>query len=371
MEVLLLQGGGHVAELRLIPGAGPTVNCLWEASWHTADPDDTDFHMLAEAYGSDPVGPFLASYTGHALCLDIFGPPSPEEASMRVPLHGEAAVQNWHLEPTADGCVARVALPSAQLEFERTVSLARGTSVLFVTERVENRNSQEREIHWVQHLSLGPPLLSAEHSSIYASLDQAMTWPLGYEGHELFRDNLAFEWPMALSVDGGKVNLETPFQYCGSGFVVAARVQPEREIAYIAVLNRKLGLALVYCFLRKDFPWIAIWEENCARPYAPWNGVTRVRGMEFGTTPMPIGRNAIRERGNLFETPGSRFIPSGSAVRARYIACIVQVPSSWSAIREILPTQDALILIGRDGNERVSVAATNLLDFLLKGRKEV
>lgn len=321
-------------------------------------------------YGSNPAGPFLASYTGHALCLDNFGPPSLKEGALGVPLHGEASVRNWRFYVTPQGCIGRVDLPVAQLGFQRTLTLAAKSSVLFVDERVENKGAFEREIHWVQHLSLGPPFLAPDHSSIHASLDRAMTWPHGYEGRELLRDNATFEWPMAPSAEDSPVNLEAPFQRRGSGFVAAARVSPERKIAYVAALNWELGLALVYCFSREDFPWVAIWEENCARPAAPWNGVTRVRGMEFGTTPMPIGRDAIRKMGDLFDTPGSRIVPFDGALHARYLACIVKVPTTWRRIADIVLSKNSLKVIGPRSRDHVAVAAEGVLDFLLKGPKE-
>jgi len=40
-------------------------------------------------------GEFLASFTGHALCLDYFGMGSPEETQRGMPLHGEAGCSNW------------------------------------------------------------------------------------------------------------------------------------------------------------------------------------------------------------------------------------------------------------------------------------
>jgi hypothetical protein len=364
MEAVLLPGGGSLAELRL--AASPN-NCLWAAPWLTADPGDAEFELLVERYGSAPAGEFLAGYTGHALCLDIFGPPSPQEAAHGIPLHGEAAVREWSLTPTAQGCVASVNLPAAQLVFERNVSLVAGAAVLQVRECVENLGAEPREIHWVQHLSLGPPLLARGESSVHASLDRGLTWPQGYEGHELLRDNAAFDWPQAPLADGGALDLRTPFARNGYGFVAAARVPPGREIAFIAALNFRLGLALIYCFRRRDFPWVAIWEENCARPAAPWKETAQVRGMEFGTTPMPLGRDAIRRLGPVFDTPGSLLLEPGAVRRANYLACIAAVPSGWRKITDVVPGPHNLTLVGPRDSETLTVPIAGLHDFFLEG----
>lgn len=370
MEAVLLCGGGHIAELRLTGSAGATMNCLWAAPWPTADPRDPDFKTLAEKYGAAPAGEFLAAYTGHALCLDIFGPPSEEDAARGIPLHGEAAARMWTIDTTGCGCVARVVLPVAQLEFERRVSLAEKTAVLFVEERVSNRGPATREIHWVQHLSLGQLLLEPGSSAIDASLDRGRTWPLGYEGHAALRDDTGFDWPHAPTMDGGALDLRIPFARPGYGFVAATRVDAAREFAFIAALNWRLGVALVYCFRRENFSWVAIWEENCVRTGAPWNGSTQVRGMEFGTTPMPLGRDAIRAMGNLFDTPGSRMIPPGGTLHARYLAAIVSVPSGWREITDVVPGRNALTITGPRNSEPITVVAEGIYDFLHEGRRE-
>lgn len=362
IEAVVLRGGGHIAELRLAPSAGPAINCLWAAPWPTADPGQAE-QALAEAYGGGATGPFLAGYTGHALCLDIFGPPSPLEASMGVPLHGEAGARTWNFELTSSGCVCRVSLPVARLTLQREISLAAKSAVICIEERVENRNDKEREIHWVQHVSLGPPLLLGSQSSIHASLDRATTWPDGYEGHELLPDNTAFDWPMAPMLDGDFLNLETPFWRRGFGFVGAARVKVDRETGWIAAMNWELGITLVYCFRREEFPWVAVWEENSARTAEPWNSAAQVRGMEFGTTPMPLGREGIRRLGSLFGTPGSIVVEAGGVRSARYLACIARVPESWRKITDVVPSQRGLRIVG-PGGEAVSIAADGVGDFL-------
>jgi hypothetical protein len=367
MEAVLLRGGGHIAELRLVAPHGPPVNCLWAAPWLTADPGDAEFETLAEKYGSAPVGKFLAGYTGHALCLDIFGLPSEQDAARGVPLHGEASAREWTFDPIAGGCVGRVELPVAQLGFERRITLAENAAAVFVEERLENRGALAREIHWVQHLSLGPPFLAPGESTVHASLDRAAPWPLGYEGREMLRSDVEFQWPLAPSVDGGLLDLRSPFQRPGYGFVVAARVENAGEFACIAALNCRLGLALVYCFRKRDFPWVAVWEENCARSGAPWSGAAQVRGMEFGTTPMPTGRDDIHALGNLFDTPCSRILDEGGVLHARYLAAIAAVPVDWREVADVVPGRDTLTLFGARNSEPVILAVEGVDHFLHEG----
>src|SRR5512147_2792464 len=79
LDVVTLTGGGHIADVRFRPEPGyASSNVLWEAPWKSIDPDR--FRPRdAENYGPACVGKFLCGFTGHALCLDFFGLPSPEE----------------------------------------------------------------------------------------------------------------------------------------------------------------------------------------------------------------------------------------------------------------------------------------------------
>lgn len=368
MQAVVLAGGGHIAELRLLNEGDASVNLLWEAPWETADPGSMERSRLNALYGGMPAGPFLAGFTGHALCLDTFGLPSLEEERAGIPLHGEASVRMWEIAEAADGCRMQSYLPRSQLQISRSLRFARDERLLFVEESLENRSGSARDVHWVQHVSLGPPLLSADSSSILASVDDCRSWPSGYEGCEAITE-VEFTWPYAPALNCGTLDLRIPFQQEGKGFVVAARVVPTERIAYIAAMNHSLGIALIYCFRREDFPWIAIWEENQARKGPPWNGIARVRGMEFGTTPMPLGKSAIHKMGTLFNAPVSRILPSHSSHTARYAVCISKIPDMQSVVTSIHISRDGLMLLGADQEQTMLIPGSELEEFLLEERK--
>ena len=351
IEVAVLEGGGHIAELHFHRGAGPTENVLWEAPWKGIDPDkyqpSDDPH-----YGGPIVGRFLASYTGHALCLDYFGAPSDEEAARGLTLHGEAGVRTWQVSRTSSGIRGRVNLPYAGLEFERIIGTRPGESVLYIEETVRNQRSQPRTIHWVQHVTLGAPLLAAGESSIAVPAQRAKTWPLGYEGKSLVPDDTEFTWPKL-----GDLDLSRPFSRTGKGTVAGALLKKDRATAFIAALNWRLGLLFGYVFCRDDFPWVAVWEENRARTDAPWHGSTQARGLEFGTTAMPIGKQAAGAAGPLFGTPTSLSLAAGSSRTVRYLAFVAKVPKSWRAVADVW-TEGGNLVVNSEGGETVKVSAS-------------
>jgi hypothetical protein len=368
VELTTLTGGGHIADFRLLDSTGSSVNVLWEAPWPSIDPDKfrsrRDFRKNVRKYGPAPVGPFLAAFTGHAVCVDYFGGPSDAEAAQGLTLHGEAANSRWQLlEMKQTSAEARLSLaarlPAAGLRFRRDLGLRRNELVVYVEERLTNERAQDHFFHWTQHVTLGLPLLSPNESVIALSGTRAVTWPHGYDGASLVGDHREFTWPEAPASDGGNVNLARPFARDRKGFVAAVLLDPQREVGFVAALNWRLGLLLGYCFRRSDFPWVAIWEENIARTGPPWEGKTRARGLEFSSTPMPVGKEQTFARGPLFDTPTFRRIPAKGELRAPYVAFLSKVGSRWRSIGDIEVKHDSIV-VTESGGEQLELRATGL-----------
>ena len=91
--------GGHIAEI-LDKATG--VNPMWLPPWPTIEISQWSPETHPE-YGNDSESKLLAGIMGHNLCLDMFGPPSEEEARAGMVAHAEAGIVRW--EFTADGSV--------------------------------------------------------------------------------------------------------------------------------------------------------------------------------------------------------------------------------------------------------------------------
>ncbi len=366
VELTALSGGGHITGFCFAGDAAkPRTNVLWECPWEGAAPGTAKARRLAATYGPKGVGEFLASYTGHALCLDYFGMPSGEEARQGLPLHGEAGCANWRVMKGATRSAAaraewRVDLPAAGLAFERAVELHKGESVAVFRESVTNQHEADHYFHWVQHVTLGPPFLDPECSRVFLSGTRAKTWPLGYEKKSLVSADREFRWPRAPREKGGVADLSIPFRERGTGFVASVLLDAERDTQFVATLNWQLGLAAGYVFHGKDFPWVAVWEENCAREYAPWMGKTLARGLEFGTTPMPIGKEATFLAGKLFDTPGWNRIAARGTETVAYAVFLAEVPKSWRSIRDIRAAKNSLVIRGSGAPDTVTIAADGI-----------
>ena len=194
IELIVLLGGGHIADIRLV---GSPINALWEAPWPTIEPYQFSDSQHAALYGERSVGQMLSGYTGHALALGYFGMPSPGQAMRGLSLHGEAASAEWNASSStaadeAASLTLEVELPLTEFHFRRTLKIAADAPCVAVEESVTNRTSKPRDLQWVQHAAFGEPLFS-EDASLALSGGPGLTWPLGYEGHELLPNDLHFQ----------------------------------------------------------------------------------------------------------------------------------------------------------------------------------
>lgn len=367
VEATLLPGGGHLAAWRFVAGHGQSqANVLWEAPWQTFDPGTEGYARFVAEDGDLGTKRFLASYTGHALCLDGFGPPSVSELARGNSLHGEASSVMWTFSSGAETSVTGITdLPLARLRVERDFSLLPGESVLRVDERVTNMSDASRRLHWVQHGTIGAPIFS-KGGRVTSSVRDGITWPNDYEGLNLLDQDKKFTWPLAPRVGGCAVDLRHLFVERGSGFVVAAHQSADREHGFIAVVEPH-GIAMGYLFSSNVFPWVTLWEENRARLDAPWSGEVQARGLEFGTTPLPLGNEAVDAGGDVLGSSTSLQLGPRQSQRAPWMLFLAEIPRGWKEVEDVRVEGDEIVLFHR--REEVRLAARGAATFLYANRE--
>lgn len=362
VQITVLTGGGHVAEFRFHESTGhATVNPLWEPAWETMDPARFQAARDAAVYGPAGIGRYLAGMAGHTLCLDYFGLPSEAEIRQGLSIHGEAAVRRWRLHgkttsPHETRLSLQVDLPLAELEVTRELRMRSGEPVLYFRETVRNHRRVDHFFQWQQHVTLGASFLIPGESRVTIPATRGMTWLDGYGKKSLLQPEREFAWPAAPGRDGAALDVDRPFSRRGTGFVAAARIDPERDDAFVAAVDRRHGLVFGYCFSRRDFPWVTIWEENRARRESPWNGCTLARGLEFGSSPFPGVRSESFALGKLMDVPTLTMVPARSEKTVEYLAFLAPVPKSFIDVHEIARDGRELSVEGGSGEVRVPAA---------------
>ena len=311
LRVTVLQEGGHVAEI-FDKAAG--VNPLWTPPWPTIEPSEYG-PAYVDTYGSGSDARLLAGIMGHNLCLDIFGPPTDEEARAGLTAHGEASVGPYELTASGDTLVARAQFPIAGLEFERRIVL-RDRVVMF-REKLKNVTRSERAIGWTQHVTLGPPFLERGTTQFRTSATRSKVFETSFGADDYLERGAEFDWPMAPAMKGRPVDLRV-FSDRERSSAYTAHLMNGSETAFFVAFSPPLELALAYVWKASDFPWMGIWEENHSRQNPPWSGRTLTRGLEFGVSPIPETREAMVQRGRLFGVPTFRRIASDESVVVKY-----------------------------------------------------
>lgn len=322
LSAIFLIEGGHLACLQR---HDTQVNPMWIPPWPSLEPSSYDPHKYPE-YGGHVESRLLAGIMGHNICLDIFGPPSEEEAAAGLDVHGEAPVARYDAQPIGElGLRLETELSEAGLKFRREVHMKPGSPVVLFKEQVTNLRATDRPVAWTQHVTLGPPFLEKGATRLEASGTRSKVYEGLFAGeHSRLMPAAEFQWPQAPLRHGGFEDLSVFTSLPVSGEFTATLMNPAREQAFFMAFSPRYQLVLGYVWSQKDFPWLGRWEENHSRQQAPWNGRTLALGLEFGVSPFAETRRQQIERGHLFGVPVFRWIPARATVETRYCAFLIR-----------------------------------------------
>jgi hypothetical protein len=366
LQMVNLTGGGHIAEFRFTDSSGlPTLNPLWRPNWKSMEP----FHYRARAharrYGPMHEGKLLSGIAGHNICLDYFGGPSKAEEAQGLSTHGEAPSSKWRkssirLRAGQLSLTLSVRLPEAGLHFSREIGMRAGEPVVYLKEIVTNERKLDHFFHWTQHVTLGQPFIAPEDCRVFISATRGITSPEAYGEKALLGFGKEFEWPIAPARAGGEVDLSLCLIRKGFGVVASLLLDPAREAQYVAAVNTRHRLLIAYCFRRADYPWVTIWEENCAREAPPWHSQAQTRGLEFGSAPLPSTRREMFSQGPIFGTPTFSTVPARGRVTISYLAFLAHLPEGFTDIRDITLGKNEILVQGAAPDQKVSLPASGL-----------
>jgi hypothetical protein len=232
--------------------------------------------------------------------------------------------------------------------------------VVYFKETVSNERKLDHFFHWTQHVTLGPPFVTPEDSRAFMSATKGATSPDAYGDKALLEFWREFQWPIAPGSSGGDVDLSHCLIRKGYGVVASLLLDPARETQFIGALNTRERLLIAYCFRRADYPWVTIWEENCARENPPWNGRTQTRGLEFGSTPLPVTRREAFTRGPLLGTPTFATVPARAQTTIGYVAFLADLPEGFREVRDIRLGRNEIRIHGGEAGQVITVPASGL-----------
>jgi hypothetical protein len=298
---------------------------------------------------------------GHFVCVDGFGPVSPEESKAGLSSHGEAHVSPWEIASSGkQGAAATVKftvkLPWLQEIFTRTITLVDGESVVYADSELESLVAFDRPVNWAEHATIASPFLEPEKNFVDLSSTRSKTRSYAATGADAARRRLAsfqdFTWPLAPSKGGGPaIDVRGVPASPNSMDHIATLLDPTRKLAFVTALNPARQYLLGYIFRSQEFPWIQQWMSYEA------NGWLQ-RGLEFATQPFDVPRREAIATGTLFDTPMFRWLPAKSKITTRFAMFYTKTPPGMSKIDEVRLEGGKIIVEDRAAGRQVVLAAS-------------
>lgn len=292
---------------------------------------------------------------GHFICVDGFGPVSPEEQRAGLNGHGEAHRQPFAVSPlvrqgTRQRLEMRANLPLVMESLTRTLEMVDGEQVVYVTSQLENQLAFDRPINWAEHATIGAPFLEAGKTVVDVSVAQCQTRP-----HQMQPPNRTlasgqdFRYPQAPLLQGGTRDIRLVPNPPNSMDHIGCLVPENRAHAFITALHPEKQLLLGYLFRREEFPWVQEWLNF------PADGALS-RGLEFSTQPYDLPRRDMVSLGRMFGTPTFRWLPAKSRIASRFLLFWTQTPAGLRHVEDVRLEAGRIVIVG-DGH-RLELPAT-------------
>jgi hypothetical protein len=296
---------------------------------------------------------------GVFVCVDGFGPVSPEEKIAGLPMHGEAHRQIFVAESRRDGATTsitmRATLPIVQEVFTRTFRVHDGESVVLVESELDNQLGFDRPVNWAEHATIGSPFLESGVTVVDLSGSQSRTRPydevLRSGTNRRLTSGQDFIWPLAPGLHGEAVNLRQTPDNAGYLDHATTLMDPNRDLEWATALNPRKRLLLGYIFKRAEYPWLQYWGNY------PATGKF-ARGMEFGTQPFDVSRREAVSTGKLFGVPTYRWLPAKSKITSRFLVFYTRVPEGLEKVDDVRLENHQIIVEDWSAHKEIRLPAT-------------
>ncbi len=165
------------------------------------------------------------------------------------------------------GIIKQTQIFGPSLELKRTISATLGSSTIHLHDEIINRGNETAPHMLLYHCNFGWPLAD-EGAQIFCNGEKTITCPAVNEKHN----------------------------GTGQEVIFIDSASNKEGLCVCGIENKKIGLAAVLKFPKKQLPWLTNWQH--------WSKGEYVTGIEPGTHP-PIGQSKAREEGSLiFIAPG-------------------------------------------------------------------
>jgi hypothetical protein len=299
---------------------------------------------------------------GHFVCVDGFGPVSPEERAAGLPGHGEAHRVPWDVMSSrkTDGTLTvefSATLPLVQEIFRRTIRMVDGENVVYVDSELESLLGFDRPINWGEHATIGGPFLEQGKTVTEMSASRAQTRSYASEAveppdHHNLADGKDFTWPMAPTAQGGTVDVRVAPTITPVMDQTTSLMDPSRRLVFVTAFHPDKKALFGYVFRREEYPWTQIWDS--------YPGGTRraSRGMEFAAQPYDLPRRDVIGANALFGAPTYRWLPAQSKIGSSFVMFYMRTPDSFVKVDDVNLADGKLTIEDRASGKKIVLSAS-------------
>jgi hypothetical protein len=300
---------------------------------------------------------------GHFVCVDGFGPASPEERAAGLPMHGEAHLTTFQVsagkETGASSVTFTAKLPIVQEVFTRSFRMVAGENVVYVDSQLENLMGFDRPVNWAEHATVAAPFLEPNVTTVEVSGSRSQTRPYvessaAGNGQNPMQRRLTsgqdFQWPMAPGLDGKTIDIRATPEHPHYLDHTTTLLDPSRRLEWVAAFNSSKRVILGYIFKREDYPWVQYWGSYPADTQV-------VRGMEFGTQPYDLPRREIITGGPMFGTPVYRWLPAKAKIESHFLLFYAHVPEGFRHMDDVRMENGKIVVEDQRAQRQLTLAA--------------
>ena len=303
----------------------------------------------------------FSSSLGHFICVDGFGPVSPEEEAAGLPGHGEAheapfEVKYYGKEGRTTTLTLSTKLPLTQELFARTVRVVDGENVIYVQSELESLLAFDRPVFWAEHATIGSPFLDPGVTVVDMSVRRANTRPYtqsekeGGLPHRLASDK-EFTWPDAPGLHARKIDVRAAPAEPNSGDHTTCLMDPSRKLVFVTALHPGKRLVLGYLFHPQEYPWTQSWE------YYPPNKKL-ARGLEFSTQPFDVPRREAVQLNSMFGSPTYRWLPARAKIESRFLMFYAHTPEGFHKVDDVRLENGRIVIEDHKAHKQVTLTAS-------------
>lgn len=252
-------------------------------------------------------------------------------------LHGEVSLLPFEatiVQDTPD-CVSlrtRVRTYRSPLTLERTMSLQRNRSVLFIHERLVNESDGEYAIMWGHHPALGTPFL--DENCVLKTPAKSVE-VLAFHPNGLWKPGGDYNYPLVPNLKTGQLEDITLIKSQNTKSVDVV-IFKELEEGWYLINNLKQNVGFGMAWDEKLFRYLWMWQVYGGHNDYPWYGRTYNVALEPFTSYPPAGvQNAIKNGSALIMKPNQ--IIETDMVAVAYKHCYATKVNRDGTLEEILP----------------------------------